>query len=331
MDSRLLQKYYKGKNMLLVGGAGFIGSSLAKELIKHKANCAIVDPFLKFCGANTFNIKEIIGDVKLYKQPIEDFIASNDIEAYDIIFNCAGLTDHFLGMTDPGLDYEINCLSGLKLLRGLESCKKMPKLISIGSRTQYGKTTERLVDENYPMRPLDVQSIHKVTLEHYQDIYARKFGLDTVFLRLTNVYGPGQRLRGNNVGFMGEIIRNALQGTTIMIYGSSQRTKDILFIDDVINALVLLGMQKKHAFKVYNLGGQPCTMSDIAEIIKNIFPQAVIKFKPFVGKIKNIGSDGFVLNVSEIKKDVGWMPSVGIDDGLSETFDFYKRHKKHYL
>ena len=128
MTNLILSKYYKGKRVLIPGGAGFIGSNLAKKLVSCQAVCTIVDPFLKYCGSNNFNIKHIIDDIELYKQSIESFIAVKDIGAYDIIFNCIGLTDHFLGMVDPELDYRINCLSGLSLLRGLEKCKNSPKL-----------------------------------------------------------------------------------------------------------------------------------------------------------------------------------------------------------
>lgn len=332
MDKKTLLKLYKGKRVLIAGGAGFIGSRLAKELVKYGSICTVVDAFLELGGANDFNLKEITGKIRLYKSAIEDFVRGKDLRTYEVIFNCCGLTDHFLGLADPLLDYRINCLGAIALLLAMKGSKTKPKLISIGSRTQYGRARLSHLKESSSMQPLDIQSTHKITLEHYHRIFAKMFGLDTVFLRLTNVYGPGQRLKGHNIGFMGEVIKNTVEGKIIPVYGSPSRIKDILFINDAVAALLLSGLQKSGCgFKVYNVGGKPYKVSDLIKGIKKIIPGSVIEWGQFPQRIRDIDTGDVVLSSDKIKKELKWAPKTALMDGLKETLDYYKRQGKHYL
>lgn len=325
-----MKRFYKNRNVLIPGGAGFIGSNLAKSLVRLGANVTIVDSFDKLCGANSFNLNEIESRVILAKKSIESFLVNNRIKRYSIIFNCVGLTNHYIGQSDIRTDYRINCASSLALLEELAINKAKIRMISIGSRSQYGRACPRRVDESHPMNPLDIQSTHKLISEHYHRLFATNYCLDLIYVRLTNVYGPCQRLEGGGIGAIGEMIRDAITGNEIVVFGSLFRIKDILFIDDVIDALLLLGMKDRDSFLVYNVGGNPHTLKELVSAFKNKL-NLKVRIRPFPDKIKKIDTGDVVLKTGAIKDSVGWIPRTDIDEGVNITLDYYERNKRRYM
>jgi len=323
--------FYRGKRSLVPGGAGFIGSNLARRLAVAGAAVTIVDPFNEYCGANRANIDGIPGKVTLIRDRIEDFLAGADIRSYDVIFNCIGLTNHHIGYENPALDYDINCLSALRMLSGLAASKSAARLISIGTRNQYGKSVSAALDESSPMSPLDVQAIHKVTLESYHGVFASRFGLDLVFARLTNTYGPAQRLRGDGIGVAGEAIRAALTGKEVTVYGSEERVKDFVFVDDAVDALLRLGsLPAKKGLEVFNVGGQAVRMGELVDALKAKLPVKV-KVVPFPEKIKKMDTGDTVLDTRKVRGACGWEPKTGITEGMAKTIDYYTRHRQEYI
>ncbi|MFH1190098.1 MAG: NAD-dependent epimerase/dehydratase family protein [Candidatus Omnitrophota bacterium] len=323
--------FYNKRRVLIPGGAGFIGSNLAGKLIASGADVTIVDSFEKSCGANISNLSGIEKKATIARERVEDFIKGCDIAAYDIIFNCIGLTDHHIGYEDPALDYEINCLSGLRILEKLACSKSRARLVSIGTRNQYGKSASVILDESSVMNPLDVQAIHKVALERYHSVFASRYGLDTIFARMTNTYGPAQKLKGGGIGVVGELIRNALTGEDVVVYGDMSRVKDLIFVDDAVSALLSIGMLPSgKAFDVYNVGGHACAMAELTDAVKACLPVKV-KIVPFPDKIKKMDTGDTVLDTKKIRKATGWKPTTGVKKGIAMTMDYYKSHRNEYL
>lgn len=332
MVTNSLSYFYKGKRILIPGGAGFIGSNLAKALVKQKAKVTVVDPLLQVCGGNFFNLKSIEKNISFFKRKIEQFLDVKEVLNYDIIFNCIGLTNHHLGLKKPYLDFKINCLSGLYILETVKNAQSICKVISIGSKTQYGNLSKIKPNESAAHYPMDFQSIHKSTLDFYHHLYSKYFDLDTVFIRLTNVYGSGQKLDPSGAGFMGEIIRNALLGHSLTIYGSILRKKDIIHIDDVTQALLLLGtIPKKRMFSVYNVGGRLTQIAKIVSALKKANYNISHKILPFPITIKKLDSGEVILNSGKIRKELGWEPSIDIEKGIKLTMDYYHSFKQYYL
>jgi len=331
MRERALFRFYKDKKVLIPGGAGFIGSNLTKRLVEEGAQVTVVDAFSKYCGSNTFNLKGVRKKVTLVREGIEEFISRRNLDRYDIIFNCVGLADHHLGLLDPELDYKINCFSGLKILAALAKKRLRPKMIFMGSRGQYGRIDSGLIKEEQPLRPLDIQAIHKTTLQYYCSLYCLTHHLDISFLRLTNVYGPGQRLKGRGIGMVGEIIRNAIIGREIVIFGGLSRKKDILFVDDLIDALLLLGQGSKAGFHLFNLGGQSSRISTLLVSLRKRVKNLRVKIVPFSKDLKKIDSGGAALDIKKIKHATGWVPITPAREGIERTLDYYMRFKEYYL
>ena len=323
--------FFRHKLILIPGGAGFIGSRLARRLCDLEASVTIVDSFEMHGGANPFNLNGYESRIILFRKKIEEYLVNHDLQNFDLIFNCIGLTDHYIGFENPVLDYEINCSSGLQLLRALAVGGGKPKVISIGSRNQYG-TGKSHFNEGDRLCPLDIQSVHKTTLEHYHRCYGRSSGLNYAFLRLTNTYGPAQKMNGRSIGFFGEILKSALQGREIKIYGSTERIKDLLFVDDVVEAMLLVGMRDiNQEDPIYNIGGQPCRISEILQSLKQQQKQINVKTLPFPEHIKKIDMGDVGLVTDKIRQDTGWTPKTSLQEGIAQTYAYYRENRKHYI
>jgi UDP-glucose 4-epimerase len=149
-------------------------------------------------------------------EKIETFVEKDGLKDFSFVFNCVGLSDHNLGFQRPDIDYRINCQSGIALVQKLAEARLPIRILTIGSRSQYGRGALNMVESD-SQQPLDIQAVHKTILEYYHDVYGKFFGLDFLYFRLTNTYGPGQRMRGSGIGFVGEMIRDSLdKGEVIM-------------------------------------------------------------------------------------------------------------------
>ncbi len=325
-----LEKFYREKNILVPGGAGFIGSNLAGRLVSYGANVTICDPLDRRCGGNMFNIKDIKDKVSFKRKRVESFIESECLGKFSVIFNCIGLANHHIGLAHVDTDYDINCASALAILRKMADEKIACRMISLGSRSQYGTPPKTDVREGEPMMPLDIQAVHKTALEHYQCVYAHNYGLDLKYVRLTNVYGPGQRMKGDGVGLMAEMIRSALSHDTIEVFGGADRIKDILFIDDVVDALLRLGMIKTMGFSVFNLGGSPHSLKEILEALSR-YEKIKVRVKPFPVSVMKMDTGDVVLNTDLFKEATGWKPIATLEKGLGATFNYYKNNRKYYF
>ncbi|MCF8106524.1 MAG: NAD-dependent epimerase/dehydratase family protein [Desulfohalobiaceae bacterium] len=325
-----VNSFYRNKSILIPGGAGFIGSRLARRLCDLKARVVVVDSFETHGGANPFNLNGYGDRIALFRERIEAYLVGHDLKDFDFIFNCTGLTDHHIGFNNPGLDYEMNCSSGLCLLQALAAAKGKSKIIGIGSRNQYG-TGQSHFREQDRLRPLDIQSVHKTTLEHYHRCYGHSCGLDYAFLRLTNTYGPGQRMNGGSIGFFGEILKSSLQGREIQIYGSLDRVKDLLFVDDAVEAMLRVGMLGlDHEDPVYNVGGQPCRIKEVLQVLKRQQEKIEVKVLPFPAQIEKINVGDAGLATAKIRQDTGWVPGTSLQEGIAETLAYYRQNAKHY-
>jgi len=329
LDLSSVESLYRNKAILIPGGAGFIGSRLAKRLSDLGAAVTVVDPLDPYCGGNLFNLRSCRRHIHLVREKIEMFVQKNGLKEFSFIFNCVGLSDHNLGFVRPDIDYRINCQSGIALVQKLAEGRLPIKILTIGSRSQYGKGPLNIVESD-SQQPLDIQSVHKAILEHYHDAYGKLFGLDFLYFRLTNTYGPGQRMRGSGIGFVGEIIRDSLDKGEVTIYGSLDRVKDIVYVDDVVEALLYGGMIKKNSNPVFNVGGRPHQVGELIECIQKKIPGINVKFQSFPEHIKKIDAGDAVLNSKKLFLETGWSPGTSLEEGISRMIDYYRAHRRHY-
>jgi UDP-glucose 4-epimerase len=325
-------KNYSGKEILITGGLGFIGSNLARSLVAQGANVTLVDSLIPQYGGNPFNIEDIRDKVSVNFCDVRDTHAMTYlIQGKDYLFNLAGQTSHLDSMTDPHTDLDINAAAQLSIL---EVCRKENpdiKIVFASTRQLYGKPDYLPVDEKHPIRPVDVNGINKLAGEWYHLLYNNVYGIRSCALRLTNTYGPGMRVKDARQTFLGIWIRLLLEGKPIKIFGDGLQLRDFTYVDDCIEALLLAGASDKANGKVYNLGGSEVIgLKNLSKIMVNLGHGGSFELAPFPSERKAIDIGDYYSDFSLITKELGWVPKTDLKDGLKRTLNYYSTHFSHY-
>ena len=325
-------KNYSGKEILITGGLGFIGSNLARSLVAQGANVTLVDSLIPKYGGNPFNIEDIRDKVSVNFCDVRDTHAMTYlIQGKDYLFNLAGQTSHLDSMTDPHTDLDINAAAQLSIL---EVCRKENpdiKIVFASTRQLYGKPDYLPVDEKHSIRPVDVNGINKLAGEWYHLLYNNVYGIRSCALRLTNTYGPGMRVKDARQTFLGIWIRLLLEGKPIKIFGDGLQLRDFTYVDDCIEALLLAGASDKANGKVYNLGGNEVIgLKDLSKMMVNLGHGGSFELAPFPSERKAIDIGDYYSDFSLITKELGWIPKIDLKDGLKRTLNYYSTHFSHY-
>jgi nucleoside-diphosphate-sugar epimerase len=324
---------FKGRKVIITGGLGFIGSTLAMKLVDIGARVVVVDSLIPEYGGNLFNVKGYEGRLKVNIADVRDeFSMSHLVRGEDFLFNLAGQTSHIDSMENPYTDLDINCRSQLFILEACRKYNPAIKVVYAGTRQVYGKPDSLPVDEEHPIRPVDVNGIHKMAGEWYHRLYYQVYGIRTCSLRLTNTYGPRMRIKDARQTFLGVWIRRLIDGNPIEIWGDGLQVRDFNYVDDAVSAMLMVALSEKADGHVYNLGSpEPVSLKALAEMMVRIFKGGEYRILPFPGKRKAIDIGDYYADFGKIREDFQWTPKVGLEEGLSRTFDYYRRHIEHYL
>ena len=325
-------KSYSGKNILVTGGLGFIGSNLARKLLKLGSKLTLVDNLFAQYGGNLFNIHDIHDQVSVVLCDVRDSEAMTRVlKGKDYLFNLAGQTSHLDSMLDPQTDLEINAAAQLAIL---ESCRKVNpkiKIVFASTRQLYGVPDYLPVDEGHPIRPVDVNGINKLAGEWYHLLYNKVYGIRACALRLTNTYGPGMRVKDARQTFLGIWVRSLIEGAPIKVFGDGLQLRDFNYVDDCVSALLFAGASEATNGKVYNLGSKEVLgLKSVAEKMINIYQEGYYEIIPFPPERKAIDIGDYYSDFSLIQKELGWTPKVSMDEGLAQTLNYYKKHHLQY-
>lgn len=326
-----LDELYRSKKVLITGGLGFIGSNLAHKLVKLGANVTLVDSLLPDHGGNLYNIQGIEKNVNLIIGDIREVEVMNRlVKEQDCIFNLAGQVLHVDSMKYPFADLNINCGGQLTILEACRTNNPGVKIIFAGTRQSYGKPDYLPLDEEHPLRPVDINGIHKMAAERYHLLYHTVYGLRTSSIRLTNTYGPRQLMKHNRGGFVGWFIRQAIDGEKIDIFEGSQ-LRDFTFVDDAVDAFLLCGVSDKTDGQVFNLGGEkPYTLLEFVQLLLRLCQSGSYRIAAFPAERKRIDIGSIYSNYDRIKNCLGWLPNTHLETGLTQTIDYFRQNKAHY-
>jgi UDP-glucose 4-epimerase len=324
--------FYRGRKVLVTGGLGFIGSNLCRTLADLGAQVLAVDSLLPDYGGNLFNLDGYEDRVRINIADVRGHAMEYLVRGQDVLFNLAGQVSHIDSMTDPFTDLEINCRSQLWILEAVRKNNPEIKIVYAGTRQIYGKPQHLPADESHPLQPTDVNGINKISGELYHLVYHSVYGIRASSLRLTNSYGPRQLIRHSRQGFIGWFIRKAVLGEEIQIFGDGTQRRDFDYVDDVVDAFLRAGADEKADGEVFNLGGaDPVSLLDLARRMIAIVGRGSYTVVPFPPDRKRIDIGDFYSDATKIRNTLGWLPAVGLEEGLSRTLDYYSRHKERYL
>lgn len=327
-----LKAAFAGRRVLITGGLGFIGSNLARRLVELDADVLLVDSMIPDYGGNLFNLDGIEGRVTVNFADVRDrFAMQYLVSGRDFLFNLAGQVSHLDSMQDPTTDLEINCRSQLALLEACRERNPGVKIVYAGTRQVYGRPRCLPVDEAHPCEPTDFNGVHKLAGEWYHMLYHRVYGMRTVSLRLTNVYGPRMRVRDGRQTFLGLWIRRIVEGAELEVYGDGTQVRDFNYVGDVVRALLLAAADPAADGRIYNLGGdEAVTLRQLAEMLLEINGGGSYRLVPFPPERKAIDIGDYRGDYGRIRRELGWSPSVPLRRGLEETLAYYRLHRLHY-
>jgi len=327
-----IKSFYKDKSILITGGLGFIGSTLAIKLTEYGANVALIDSLIPEYGGNLFNISDIKDKVKVNIADVRDESSMRYlVKDQDIIFNLAGTLSHIDSMTDPYTDLDINCRSQLTILEACRKNNPKVKILFSGTRGQYGKAEYLPVDEKHPLRPTDVNGINNMAGEWYHILYNNVYGIRATSLRLTNVYGPRHQMKHSKQGFLNWFIRLAMEDKEVPIYGDGLQKRDFNYVDDVIEALLFAAATDKTDGQVYNIGTMnPISILDVIKKIVKITRKGSYKLIKYPEDKKKVEVGDYYADYSKFSKAIGWSPKTNFEEGLERTVRFYEKNKKYY-
>jgi UDP-glucose 4-epimerase len=331
-----MNRFYGGKRVLVTGGLGFIGSNLAIRLVDLGALVTVVDSLVPETGGNPFNIEPVQDRPNLSVRTVDvrDVLAMERlVRGQAVIFNLAGQVSHIDSMLDPFTDLEINCRSQLALL---DTCRRVApetKVIFASTRQIYGRVPEDQlpVDERQPPGPVDVNGINKLAGERYHVLYNNVYGIHTCVLRLTNTYGPRLLVKHNRQTAIGWLIRQAMDGEEITIFGDGLQLRDFTYVDDAVDAFLMAGLNDAANGQVFNVGAtEPISLRDLAELLIEVAEMGSYRLVPFPPERKAIDIGSIYVDDRKIRRVLKWRPRVDLREGLTRTVQYFRANRAAY-
>lgn len=305
--------------ILVTGGAGFIGSTLVDALLNEGHSVTVLDNLVSGCRdyinqAADFWELDIL-DESLSKRFLES--------KFDFVYHLAAQIDVRISVDDPVFDNRINVLGGLNILEASRKSGVKKIIMASTGGAIYGDTDVIPTPETTPTYPLSPYGINKLTLEKYLNYYYKVYGLNYSVLRFSNVYGPRQ-YKGGEAGVIAIFTEAAANDKVCLIYGDGKQTRDYIYVDDVVSALLkVMTVETKQEINISS--AIETNILQLIEAIENVANKKIeIKLLP-----ARAGEQlrSCLLN-SYAQQILDWKPQMNFTDGIANTYKWAKKQVK---
>ncbi|OGL74518.1 hypothetical protein A3E39_00660 [Candidatus Uhrbacteria bacterium RIFCSPHIGHO2_12_FULL_60_25] len=305
------------QHILVTGGAGFIGSHLVDALLQAGHEVTVIDIL---SDRNRGNLNPKARNVNADLTKLET-IGIVEALAPDVIFHFAGNASVPKSVADPVMDMEINYVATARLL---DVASKIGVKRFVFSSTGGGLSSEYTTlptPENTPSRPLSPYVKHKLASEELGEFYCIHRGLPFVALRFANVYGPRQTVTCGEANVIATFAHKMVRNEPVQVNGNGLQTRDYVYVDDVIDACLML-LDQTNAAGPLNVGSEhEINVSTLHRVMAQYLGYRVPVIK---GPADTGASSRSCLDITKIRMTLGWKPTTSIQDGLKRTLDWHR-------
>ncbi|MDO9540729.1 MAG: GDP-mannose 4,6-dehydratase [Kiritimatiellia bacterium] len=322
----------QGTRVLITGGLGMIGSTIAHKLVRVGAKVTLVDACIEPYGANEFNIQGIADAVNISVTDIRDKEAIKHlVRGQNVIFNLAGQISHNDSMQDPFLDADINYIGHLNVLENVRMFNPEAVILFSGSRLQYGRIESNPVNENHPMRPRTPYALNKAAAENMYMFYHAIHGTRSVALRISNPYGPRSQMKHSKYSIINWFIRQAMENKTIPVFGDGAQMRDYIYVDDLADVFIAAAARSECIGQVFNVGsGVGARFRDMVETVVQVVGSGRVETVPWPDDYINVETGDYIADIGKITRTTGWYPRVNLTEGVARTVEYYRKHGARY-
>lgn len=307
---------------LVTGGAGFIGSNIARKLLEEGHSVRILD---NFSSGRRENIEEIIDSIELIDGDIRDYwTVIRAVSGIDYVLHQAALPSVPRSVANPLTSNEVNINGTLNLLEASRHAG-VKKFVSASSSSVYGETPELPKRETMGLSPLSPYAVTKLTGEYYCQVYWQLYGLPTVSLRYFNIFGPRQSPKSEYAPVIPKFITSFLENKQPVVFGDGEQSRDFTYIDNCVQANILSALNDEIVGEAFNVacGGQ-FTLNHMLDQLRQIMGvDTPARYEPArAGDIKH----SFAA-IDKLKR-FGYTPSVDFHEGLRRTVEFFMKERR---
>ena len=308
---------------LITGGAGFIGSHLVEHLVGAGHDVVVLDDL---STGRRENFAAVRRRISFMRGSVADLnTCRRAMEGVDYVLHHAAVTSVQRSADDPGAAHTVNATGTLNILRAARDAR-VRRVVYAGSTSAYGNSTVLPNREDHVAHPLGPYAAAKLAGEGYCLAFHATYGLETVVLRYSNVFGPRQDPKSQYTAVVPRFIAAALAGEPPTIYGDGSQTRDFVYVANVVHANLLAACATRVAGQVFNVGsGHSVSVNELWDRVRALTGVPVLpKHEPArAGEVKSS-----LASITKARDLVGYQPGVDFDEGLRRTIAFYREARK---
>jgi UDP-glucose 4-epimerase len=307
---------------IVTGGAGFIGSHVVEGALQEGYEVSVID---NFSLGKKENLEHLKNNKKLTIHNIDICEDINHLfKDVDVVFHLAALPRVQYSIDNPAVTHKTNVNGTVNLLE-LSRKNDVKRFVFMSSSSIYGDQEKMPYTEDTKPNPMSPYALHKLVGEEYCDLYHRLYGLETISLRGFNIFGPRQDPSGGYACLIPRFIHLINKDTRPTINGDGEQTRDFVYVKDVVNAnLVAAKTKNKEALgNSFNVGtGKRLSVNQVTEMILKLTKKNIKPIHgPAVVEPKNTLAD-----IRKAKELLEWEPKYSFEQGMKETFEFFKNY-----